>query len=63
VDQVQQLCSPLFRSVWEKFGTKRLMWDRMRSLFTDFVFDSMRELFEALLAGIVKQKPILVDDS
>jgi hypothetical protein len=63
VDQVQQLCSPLFRAVWEKFGTKRLMWDRMRCLFTDLVFDSMRELFEALLVGIVKQKPILIDDS
>jgi hypothetical protein len=39
------------------------MWDRMRCLFTDLVFDSMRELFEALLVGIVKQKPILIDDS
>jgi hypothetical protein len=63
VDQVQQLCSPLFRAVWEKFGTKRLMWDRMRCAFTDFVFNSMRELFEALLAGIEKQKPVLLDGS
>jgi hypothetical protein len=63
VDQVQQLCSVLFRSVWQKFGTKRLMWDRMRSLFYSFVFDSMRELFEALLAGIDKQKPVVIDGS
>jgi hypothetical protein len=63
VDQVQQLCSPLFRAVWQKFGTKRLMWDRMRCAFTDFAFDSMRELFEALLAGIKKQKPVLLDGS
>jgi hypothetical protein len=62
-DQVQQLCSPLFRAVLQKFGTKRLMWDRMRCLFTDFVFDSMRELFEALLAGIDKRKPVLLDGS
>jgi hypothetical protein len=63
VDQVQQLCSPLFCAVWHKFGTKKLMWDRMRCLFTDFVFDSMRELFETLLAGIDKQKPVLLDGS
>jgi hypothetical protein len=59
VDQVQQLCSPLFAAVLEKFGTKRLLWDRMRCLFTDFLFDSMQQLFEALLVGIVKQRPVL----
>jgi hypothetical protein len=63
VDQVQQLCSPLFRAVWEKLGTKRLMWDRMRCLFSSFVFNSMRELFEALLAGIDKRKPVLLNSS
>jgi hypothetical protein len=63
VDQVQQLCSPLFRAVWDKYGTKRLMWDRMRGAFTDFAFDSMRELFEALLAGIEKRKPVLLNSS
>jgi len=63
LDQVQQLCSPLFQAVWKKFGTKRLMWDRMRCAFTDFAFKSMRELFEALLAGIDKQKPVLLNSS
>jgi hypothetical protein len=63
IDQVQQLCSTLFRSVWQKFGTKRLMWDRMRALFHAFAFDSMRELFETLLAGVEKQKPIVRDGS
>jgi hypothetical protein len=63
LDQVQQLCSTLFRSVWQKFGTKRLMWDRMRALFHAFAFDSMRELFEALLAGVEKHKPLVQDGS
>jgi hypothetical protein len=63
MDQVQQLCSTLFRSVWQKFGTKRLMWDRMRCLFHSFAFGSMRELFEALLAGVEKHKPKLLDGS
>jgi hypothetical protein len=63
VDQVQQLCSALFRSVWQKYGTKRLMWDRMRALFHSFAFDSMRELFEALLGRLEKHKPVFQDGS
>ena len=63
VDQVQQLCSALFRAVWQKYGTKRLMWDRMRCLFNAFSFATMRELFEALLSGIEKQKPVLRNSS
>ena len=62
-DQVQQLCSELFRSVWQKFGTKRLMWDRMRCLFYSFAFNSMRELFEALRSRLKKYKPVLEDST
>jgi hypothetical protein len=62
IEQVQQLCSSLFRQVWQKFGTKRLMWDRMRCLFHVIVFASMRELFEALLRS-EKQKRVSQDSS
>jgi hypothetical protein len=63
VDQVQQLSCGLFRAVWEKMGNKRRLWDEMRHLFHSFVFSSMCELLEAMLAGIVKQKPILENTS
>ena len=63
VDQVQQLSCTLFRAVWEKMGSKRRLWDEMRHLFHSFAFSSMGELLKAMLAGIVKQKPILVDSS
>ena len=33
VDQAQQLCCALFRAVWLKLGSKRLLWERMRALF------------------------------
>ena len=33
VDQTQQLCCALCRAVWVKLGRKRLLWERMRSLF------------------------------
>jgi hypothetical protein len=59
VDQVQQLCCPLFRQVRERFSSYRLLWDRMRSLFYTFQLSSMRQLLEALLQGFVKQPPVL----
>jgi hypothetical protein len=63
VDQTQQLCCALFQAVWAKLGSKRLLWERMRALFYDDAFASMRQLFEALLYGIKKSSPIVTRDS
>lgn len=63
VDQVQQLCCPLFQAVWAKLGSKRRLWERMRALFYDYVLTSMRHLLEALWYGWKKSSPILVLDS
>jgi hypothetical protein len=62
-DQIQQLCCTLFRAVWQKAGSKRQLWDNMRHLFHSFAFGSMRELYEALLRRIAKQKPLFLDDT
>jgi hypothetical protein len=63
VDQTQQLCCALFQAVWAKLGSKRLLWERMRALFYDFAFTSMRQLFEALFYGFKKSSPIVAIDS
>jgi hypothetical protein len=63
VDQTQQLCCALFQAVWAKLGSKRLLWERMRALFYTYQLDSMRALFEALLYGFEKSRPILSIDS
>jgi hypothetical protein len=63
VDQTQQLCCPLFRRAWQKMGSKRELWDRMRSLFRDFAFKSMGMLYEALIFGIKFQPPIILYNS
>ena len=63
VDQVQQLCCPLFQAVWAKLGSKRRLWERMRALFYDYALDSMRHLFEALWYGWKKTAPLFVVDS
>ena len=63
VDQAQQLCCALFRAVWTKLGSKRLLWERMRALFYDYRLESMRELLEALFYGCEKSRPILITDT
>ena len=63
VDQAQQLCCALFQAVWAKLGSKRLLWERMRALFYDYAFTSMRQLFEALWYGFKKSSPIVTLDS
>jgi hypothetical protein len=63
VDQTQQLCCALFQAVWAKLGSKRLLWERLRSLFYTYHLDSMRELFEALWYGFERGRPILIIDT
>jgi hypothetical protein len=63
VDQTQQLCCALFRAVWAKLGSKRLLWERMRALFYDYRLHSMRELLEALYVGFAKSHPMILTDS
>src|SRR5499426_4810974 len=63
VDQAQQLCCALFQAVWAKLGSKRMLWERLRALFYDYAFASMRQLFEALLYGFQKSSPLVTIDS
>ena len=63
IDQTQQIGCPLFRSVWKKLGSKRALWEAMRSVFRYFQFDSMEMLYRALLHGIKFKSPELLLDS
>ena len=63
VDQTQQLCCALFRAVWAKLGSKRLLWEKMRALFYAYHLESMRQRLEALLYGLKKPSPIFAVDS
>jgi hypothetical protein len=64
VDQSQQLCCTLFQSVWKKLGSKKALWERIRALFSCFLFDSMELLYLTILFGYEKDRPrILWDDS
>ncbi len=63
VDQTQQLCYALFRSVWKKAGSKKALWERMRALFNDFNFESMQMLYSAMFYGFKMQSPVILYDS
>jgi hypothetical protein len=57
VDQTQQLCCPLFQAVLKKAGSKRELWDRIRSHFRHFQFQSMQHLYEVELYDLAKELP------
>jgi hypothetical protein len=57
VDQVQQLCCPLFQAVLKRLGSKRALWDRQRSHFRHFTFKSMRHLYQVMLYDLAKEVP------
>ena len=57
VDQVQQHSCPLFRAVLNKVGSKRTLWERIRSHYWHFIFKSMRQLYEVILYDLAKEMP------
>jgi hypothetical protein len=63
VDQTQQRCCALFQAVWAKLGSKRLLWERMRSLFYSYELASLHQLLAALFYGWKRPQPILAIDA
>jgi hypothetical protein len=56
VDQLQQLCCPLFQAARKSCSSRRELWEEMRTFFRAFVAESM----EAILRSIVDQGEITV---
>ena len=63
VDQTQQIACPLFRAALAKLQSRRRLWFRMRAAFFAFELTSMAELWELLLSGHIRQRPVLKDSS
>jgi hypothetical protein len=58
VDQTTQLCDRLFQSLWEKMGSKRRLWEQVRSIFQHFQLTSMHQLYELLLIDYKATPPL-----
>ena len=56
IDQIQQLCCPLFNAVWKKWKSKRSLWEKVRSKFHDFTIETMEDLYRSILDH--KQVPL-----
>jgi hypothetical protein len=63
VDQVPPLCWPLLQAAWARWGSQRLLWEKLRALFYTSALSSMRHLLEALRDGLKKSAPMLATDS
>ena len=63
VDQVQQLCCPLFQAAWHKMKTKCHLWEEICNHLHTFVFNSMNELLTALVRGVERQRPVFENSS
>jgi hypothetical protein len=56
VDQVQQLCCPLFQAARNKCRCKSSLWEKIRALFNTFEMRSMEEILRCISNGMPKQK-------
>ena len=59
VDQIQQLCCPLFNAARKLYRTKRSFWEKVRWHFYAYVLNTMEELYYTLLVvrGYNKSSP------
>ena len=49
VDQIQQMCCPLFQAAWKKYKTKRSLWEKIRFKFQAFIIQTMEDLYRAII--------------
>lgn len=61
VDQLQQIGCKLFKTALERLETKKNLWERKRSLFFNFLIDSIESLWNALAFG--HKAPLLPNSS
>jgi len=63
IDQAQQLACSLFQAAWEKVGSKRRLWERMRSLFHELPMESMSDIWRAIAFGFRIEGVVIYDSS
>lgn len=61
VDQIQQLACLLFQAVLQKEGSRKSLWEHMRSLFYTLDFDCMEDIWRALFYGYKIEGFVILD--
>lgn len=52
VDQIQQLCCPLFNAAWQECGSKRYLWESIRSIFNTCIAPSMELILRVIMTNM-----------
>jgi hypothetical protein len=63
VDQAQQLACQFFQAAWDKAGSKRFLWERMRALFYELPMTSMTAIWRAIAYGFHIEGQIIIHDT
>ncbi len=63
VDQAQQAACRLFQAVLNKIGCRTRLWEHIRSLFHSLAFNSMEDIYRALLYGYKVQGLVILNSS
>lgn len=63
VDEVQQLCCPLFAQARQAFNTKKAYWNHIRCCFEVFALTSWTGLYAAIISGRTRNHGIRMDTS
>jgi hypothetical protein len=56
VDQAQQIGCRVFQRAWQVMGSKRDLWEKLRSLFFNHYVDSITDIFAAIGDGFERQR-------
>nr|WP_267929076.1 hypothetical protein [Desulfolithobacter dissulfuricans] len=56
IDQVQQMCCPLFQAAGQNIETRRYLWERIRGYFNDYLAPSRELILHCIVNGVRKPK-------
>lgn len=60
IDQSLQISCNLFNAAMIKCKSRTNFWHKVRCYFIDYMFESMNEIYDAIVYGIQKQKPVIL---
>lgn len=63
VDQLQESASSLFQAALKKVGSKKRLWEKIRSYFLSIDFDNMELLYKAIVYGYRIERIVILDDT
>lgn len=51
IDQIQEACCPYFQAARNRFHSRKSLWEKMRSLFNEYLIEDWTDFFTAIIWG------------